>query len=498
MCSDPVAVLRRAFGYPGFRPGQEELVRAVLGRRDALGILPTGGGKSLCYQVPARMIPGLTLVVTPLISLMQDQVERARTVGLAADALSAAQSPSERRGALERATRSELDLLFVSPERLAMDAFRELVGRLRVDLLAVDEAHCISEWGHDFRPAYRKIGAMARRLGCPTLALTASATPAVRDDIRESLGLTAPVEVLRSFDRANLWWAVQAAGPLHTRARQTYRLLRSGGGSAIVYAATRRSVEQVRDALASLGLGCDAYHAGLSGAERARVQERFMRGHVRTVVATNAFGMGIDKPDVRTVIHVQLPSTLEAYYQEAGRAGRDGLPARCIALHGRGDRRLSDRFLDAAWPRPRQLKALHRALRRASGPERVLHTGDPDVRKALGGVPEAWIRGEPVGPLAALERAGAIRPVHGDGTGQGHDGSMKTSFAVSVRMDTTPVRDRRRVVAGKIDAVDAYARTRDCRTRRLLRYFGEKRRASCGRCDRCGWDSTAGMPVADG
>ena len=497
MRSDPVAVLRRAFGYPGFRPGQEELVRAVLSGRDALGVLPTGGGKSVCYQVPALILDGLTLVVTPLISLMEDQVGRAREVGLRAECLSATRPAAVRRTVIERAGAGALDLLFVSPERLETSVFRALLARCRIVLLAVDEAHCISEWGHDFRPAYRTIAAATRRLQAPTLALTASATPEVRADVRRSLRMSDPLEVVRSFDRSNLWWAVERAGPPRDRLRRIRALVR-GSGCAIVYAPTRRAVEQLRDDLARHAIPCDAYHAGLPGPERSRVQQRFMDGTTRVVAATNAFGMGIDKPDVRTVVHLQLPGTLEAYYQEAGRAGRDGLPSRCIALHGRGDRRLADRFLDRTHPRKRRLRAVHRALRRASDPEGVADVTDPRVVRALGEVPRGWMEGEPQGALAALERAGALRPVPYPGTERRSGGSFRRARLLPGRLDPARAEARRGVVAAKIDAGQRYARTRGCRSRALLSYFGEMRREACGRCDRCGWDTERGLPDPDG
>lgn len=498
MDRDPTTVLRRAFGYPAFRPGQEEVVRAVTSGRDALGVLPTGGGKSVCYQVPALMAEGLTLVVTPLISLMEDQVGRARAVGLRAASLSAAQDPAVRKRVLTRARSAQLDLLFVSPERLGTPSLVRLARTTRIDLLAVDEAHCISEWGHDFRPAYRTIAAVKHFVRCPTLALTASATPEVRADISANLRLVRPLEVVQSFERSNLWWSVERVGSPRARLQRVHRLLQQATGPAIVYAPTRNSVDGIRDSVARLGIGCAAYHAGMPAAERSGVQERFMSGGVRVVVATNAFGMGIDKADVRTVIHFQMPTTLEAYYQEAGRAGRDGAPARCIALYRRGDARLARAFLDQAHPSPRRLRALHHRLRVLAGASGQVDVGRPEVARLLGQRPTAWMSGDPSGPLAALERAGAIRALPLEGTPPGAVGSFRDAVAVMERCDDATVVRRRRSVSAKIRAVQRYARTRSCRSVELLRYFGEMSRGGCRRCDRCGWDSEKGFSEIDG
>jgi ATP-dependent DNA helicase RecQ len=379
MPPDPVALLRRHLGYPAFRPGQEDLVRAVLAGRDALGVLPTGGGKSVCYQVPALALGGLTLVITPLVSLMEDQVGRAKGAGLRAAHLSAAQSTEVKRATLASAQAGRLDILFVAPERLELDAFRAVLADTDVRLLAVDEAHCISEWGHDFRPSYRRIGFLRQGLGCPTLALTATATPAVREDVIASLALERPLAVVRSFDRPNLSWTVVSGGSLPERASGAYRILKRSPGCAVVYAPTRRTVERVRDALALRGCVTEAYHAGLPGDERSRVQAAFMEGRCRVVVATNAFGMGIDKADVRTVVHIHLPGTLESYYQEAGRAGRDGEPARCLAFQARADRRLAASFVDRTHPPLRVLRGLHKRLRRLADPDGVVQTRHESV-----------------------------------------------------------------------------------------------------------------------
>lgn len=504
--SDPRTVLRRAFGYEGFRPGQEELVRAVLGGRDALGVLPTGGGKSVCYQVPAFLVDDLTLVVTPLVSLMEDQVQRAREIGLRADCLTGTQSTATKREVVARVRAGTTRLLLVSPERLELEPFRGLLCDVRVGLVAVDEAHCISEWGHDFRPSYRRIAAVSRRLGCPTLALTASATPEVRADILDNLRLRDPLVVVRSFDRPNLRWAVVRSGGRRARKRAIYQTLRRLRGVAIVYAPTRRSVELVRDHLAGCGLPVDGYHAGLPGEERSRVQERFMSGDCRVVVATNAFGMGIDKADVRSVLHVQLPTTLEAYYQEAGRAGRDGEPSVCLAFHARGDGALGTRFLDSTHPPLRRLRRIHRVLRRTAEGGGTVSPEDPALVRLLGAPPREWMDGDPVGPLGALERYGAIRRVGGMGGGSSASDRASDSYdgaaplvgpGVRILVHRSPdldaARALRRRARDKLRAVRRYARTSRCRRNEILRYFGERRGDRCGQCDRCGWRVEEGV-----
>lgn len=483
---DPDVVLRRTFGYEAFRPGQKELVRAVLGGRDALGVLPTGGGKSICYQVPSLMLDGLTVVVTPLVSLMEDQVQRARAVGIAAACLTAAQTASERRVVLGDVRAGRTRMLFVAPERLELPGFREAIASRRVALVAVDEAHCISQWGRDFRPAYRRIAAFRPTMAVPVLALTASATPEVRRDIGVSLRLQSPVEVVRSFDRPNLRWAIRSIRSGETRTAPLSRMVRRSGGSGIVYAPTRATVEAVRRSLAALGVRADAYHAGLPGAERSLIQTRFMAGATRVVVATNAFGMGIDKPDVRFVVHTHLPSTLEAYYQEAGRAGRDGESADCVAFHARPDRRLGGRLIGLTHPPEWSLRLLYHRLRVLARPGRRVLVTDPRVDASLSGDPMEWGRGEPTGPLAALERIGAIRRV---GTVVDSSGSSTEYIGILSRPDWALASRLRRSALDRLDAVQRLARAKGCRRNRLLRYFGEIVVDPCGRCDRCGWDS---------
>ncbi len=327
---DARAVLKEVWGYPDFRFPQRRAVLAALRGRDCLALLPTGGGKSLCFQVPALLQNGMTLVVSPLISLMQDQVAALRSRGVAAAYLSSTQKPEMQLAVREAVLGGRIKLLYIAPERMER---MSAVTRLKCVRLAVDEAHCISEWGHDFRPHYRALGRHREALGSPpTTAVTATATPATREDIVRVLGLTDPVRILQSFDRPNLWFGVRKFANDVERARHAARMLAAAGGTAVVYVPTRNRADGVAMALRRWGFAAAPYHAALPAAARRGLLVRFLDGRVRVMVATNAFGMGIDKPDVRLVLHLGVPSRPEAYYQEAGRAGRDGKPARCELL----------------------------------------------------------------------------------------------------------------------------------------------------------------------
>ena len=357
------AVLKSVWKYADFRYHQRKAILASLNGRDCLAVLPTGGGKSLCFQVPALLLRGLTLVISPLISLMQDQVGALEKRGVAAAYLSSTQRPVEQRAVREAIQGGRLKLLYVAPERV-----KQFIGsatRLKVSLLAIDEAHCISEWGHDFRPNFRALGAFRRAMGRPpTLAVTATATPDTRSDIVRVLDLVRPVEVAQSFDRPNLFFSARHFKHEGQRVREAARLLRASTGTAIIYVPTRDRTDGVATLLRCWGFRAAPYHAGLPASARSALLTRFLGGQIDVMIATNAFGMGIDKPDVRLVIHLGVPSRPEAYFQEAGRAGRDGGPSSCEMLWTKGDLVLAAHMAGVNERRPGETAANHLEAKR--------------------------------------------------------------------------------------------------------------------------------------
>ena len=341
-------ILKRYWGYDSFRPRQEEIIMSVLDGRDTLGLLPTGGGKSLTFQVPAMVFEGITVVVTPLISLMKDQVDNLRAAGIRAVCLHSGLSRAEHRLALDRCRLGKAKLMYVSPEKLQSATLIDQLRSMDVSFLVVDEAHCISQWGYDFRPSYLKIS-LIRELfpDIPVLALTASATPVVVDDIMDKLGFKERNVYARSFSRDNLSYIVRND---FDKERRLISVLTNTSGSAIVYVRSRRRTREIADMLVRNGISADYYHAGLDATEKNEKQNSWKTDGVRVMVATNAFGMGIDKPDVRTVVHYDIPSSLEEYYQEAGRAGRDGKESFAVLLVSRADKGRLTRMLSEMFP----------------------------------------------------------------------------------------------------------------------------------------------------
>lgn len=367
MSARPLDILHQTFGYPTFRPHQEQIVEAAISGRDVMAVMPTSAGKSICYQVPALALGGLTIVVSPLISLMSDQVMALRELGVAAACLNSALDAHERSQTLTEMSRGLLNLVYVAPERLADPAFLDVVQSHGLSLLAVDEAHCISQWGNDFRPSYQRICDFIDALPTrpPVMALTATATRQVREDIEGTLGLRDPLRVVASFDRPNLSFAVERPSGKRAKDKALLEFVRAHEqSSGIVYCMSRRAVEDVCDMLREQGVAATRYHAGLSPEERDRNQADFIYDRSPVMVATNAFGMGIDKSNVSYVVHYNLPLSLENYYQEAGRAGRDGTKAECLLLYTAGDVHTAE-FLLSRTERtdltPDQLQAMHEA-----------------------------------------------------------------------------------------------------------------------------------------
>ena len=371
----PHSILKKVFGYDSFRPGQEQIVQRLLAGQDVLAVMPTGAGKSLCYQVPALLLPGITLVVSPLVSLMKDQVGALVQAGVPAAFLNNSLTDNQKALMLHRAREGWYKIIYVAPERLEMPGFQRFAQEQPISMVTVDEAHCISQWGQDFRPSYLRVKDFVDTLPSrPVMgAFTATATARVRDDIRNSLALQSPYEVITSFDRPNLYFATQRSLPSEKPLRLLELVLQEGDHAGIVYCSTTRQVDETTRLLQSRGIRAAAYHAKLDPDTRRRNQDDFLYDRVQVMVATNAFGMGIDKPNVRFVIHYNMPKDLESYYQEAGRAGRDGQPARCTLLYSGTDVRTIRFFIDKELEADNGLPADVKAEAARKAEERLKH-----------------------------------------------------------------------------------------------------------------------------
>jgi ATP-dependent DNA helicase RecQ len=488
--ADASAGLQRLFGYAEFRPGQREAVDAVLAGRDVLAVMPTGSGKSLCYQLPALLSEGVTLVVSPLIALMEDQHAALRNRGLeGVEMLSSSMAPAAVDAALQRIGEGAARLVYVAPERFSSRRFLDAIGAARVARLAVDEAHCLSEWGHDFRPDYLRLADVRERLGSPpTIALTATATSRVSKDIVSALRLRDPVMLRTGFDRRNLAFAVVPVAGDHAKPAMLLRLLRAPGAlPAVVYCGRRRTCEEVTEALSANGIRAAAYHAGLTGERRTATLEAFLSGELEAVAATTAFGMGIDKPDVRSVVHWSLPGSPEEYYQQAGRAGRDGDPARCTLLYSPRDKGLIVFFINKAKLEGGDLSGVHRRLAEGADPGGVFRVPEREVPA-----------GEPRAAVAALERAGALElfpaPM-GTFAGRLADAKLSRAHLAAALVAGKRVERQR---WDRLKAIDGYATSDRCRRETLLRYFGDAPARPLPEpcCDRCGWTPVAGEDVS--
>lgn len=469
--------LRRTFGFKALREGQEDVIRSILAGKDTLAIMPTGAGKSLCYQLPGSELPGTTVIVSPLISLMKDQVDKLQGLGMDAVQVNSTLTSDEESEVLEGIHKEQQDFVFVTPERLAQPEFLETLRSNKIAVFVIDEAHCISHWGHDFRPSYLFLREAIATLGNPpVLALTATATPEVIGDIRRQLGREEMEVVDIGVYRENLRFEVISTPREEVKQETLGRLLAEVEGTGIVYVSTIKDCETVTDHLASLGFEVARYHGRLGARERTRNQERFMAGDVRVIVATNAFGMGIDKPDIRFVVHYNLPGTLDAYYQEAGRAGRDGEPARCILFYQQEDRNTQIFFLNGRYPKREHFAAVYKALERAGGERRDVSVIDVHERAAsvaLGKVKvvlctmkDLEIVAEPEPGLYRLTRSG-LSP----------EELEEMAGRYELRADADRDKLRRMVL---------YAQTALCRWKAVLDYFGEEHEwTRCDHCDNC-------------
>ena len=495
---------KRRFGISAFRPGQALAIRNVLAGIDTLAIMPTGAGKSLCYQLPALELDGVTLVVSPLIALMKDQHDKLAELDIEVLRLDSTLSPRDEHAALSRLSENRPCIAYVTPERLGEPRFRERLASVRVALFVVDEAHCISQWGHDFRPAYLGLGEAVRALGRPpVLALTATAPPKVKDDILAQLQLSpddaSVIDI--GLNRPNLRYHVIKASSERKKQALLLRLIEKQAGCGIIYAATVKTVDALADFLWSQGVECGRYHGRMRAKDRERVQGAFMEhSEPRLMVATNAFGLGVDKQDLRFVIHYNFPGSLESYYQEAGRAGRDGVPADCVLLYQPEDKRIQSFFLGGRYPTPEQTRAVAEALvhvthGRVATTTQVGDEIDPDVFIAVKDIAEradAPAKKARV-VLSFLKEVGFAAEAPGARFAPmaTEPPSIEDLARAASRYEQKRAQDRARLAA-----MLRYSQSHLCRTRLLVTYFGYTDHPACGTCDNCLRAAKSAPPTA--